>query len=89
MIRPTVEFSEGTYKAIWGACIHTTDKNLNEMFKEQVKKVEKPVLHYEMIEEYMTGILDNLDAAGVDTKVMRHNLNKAGYYREHYTFQRV
>ena len=63
-------------------------EDLNKMFKEQVKKVEKPVLHYEMIGEYMNGILDDLDTAGVDTNAMRHNLREEGYHKKYYGFQR-
>ena len=90
MIRPTVEFSEGTYKAIWKAIVYTGDKDLNAFWNEQIKKVTEPVLHYEIIGEYLNGFLDELKSKGsdLDFDMIRNNTHKAGYYRKNYTFPR-
>ena len=89
MIRPKVEFSEGTYKAIWKAIVKRGDTNLNLIWKEQVEKVESPVLHYEIIKEYLNGILYDLDMAVVNTDAMKHNIREAGYHKKNYTFPKA
>jgi hypothetical protein len=89
MIRKKVEFTEGTYKALWSAIVKTKDNDLIALWKEQIQKEEKPILHYTIIKEYLIGILNDLTKQNIiiDTEKILHNCNKEGYYKKHYTLK--
>jgi len=89
MIRKKVEFTEGTYKALWNAIVKTGDKDLLSFWKEQVQKETVPVLHYVIIKEYLFGFLDALTSDRIDINAILHNCKKYGYHKKHYSFKKI
>lgn len=81
-----VEFSEGTYAALWSAVIKTGDENGKALFKEVVKREDTPVAHYVIAKDLLFGFLDDIRNANVpcDINMILKNCNKRGYYAKHY-----
>ena len=85
--RTIVEFTEGTYKALWSAIVKTGDKELLAFWNEQIHKETEPVLHYYIIKEYLFGFLDALREAksDIDINMVLKNCRKNGYHYKYYS----
>ncbi len=82
-----VEFSEGTYAALWLAVTKTGDADTLSLFKEVVHMVESPVLHYTVETNLLYGFVDDIRKYKVDCDInmIFHNCHNKGYFRKHYS----
>lgn len=83
-----VEFSEGTYKALWFAIVKGGDKDSLSLWHTVVHQYTYPVLYYTMEKGLLQGFLDeikNNNVTNLDISMILHNCRKKGYHYKHYS----